>query len=371
MNKNIVMILCAIVFIYVSCGDGATYTVEVIDGVRHVHNIAPLIEGEGNVHFEFVQKIGVLEGEDKNYIFFKPADVTVDNEGYLYVLDNSSCQVKKFDRNGKHILTFGDKGQGPGEFERPAYIEIGPNNMLYILDNRTIHTFTSEGKYISRLRLEEFGGPFTINSENQIIIDRSASSKMRFTEDNYKNSLMGILDNEGNVITTFGTPLLFDIPQLQAFANFLDIAHDGENNIYVAFVAQNRIEKYSLNGQLIWIADRPINFELVYRTETRPNEVRGEIVESEYSVVSVVSQGVGIDHNNRIWVLTILKQQFEEDMNVDDLYEFDVFNSDGILLYTISPPDIRWDNVSIYNDRIYFVDPFQEMCVYEYKIVEN
>jgi hypothetical protein len=91
---------------------------------------------------------------------------------------------------------------------------------------------------------------------------------------------------------------------------------------------------------------------------------------------SSVSKGISIDHKNRIWVLTYLKQPnrfltFDEEENLTDCYEFDVFNADGVLLFQVPFPNVRFDNFSIYEDRVYLIDSQDESCVYEYKIVER
>jgi hypothetical protein len=92
--------------------------------------------------------------------------------------------------------------------------------------------------------------------------------------------------------------------------------------------------------------------------------------------VSSVTKGISVDHKNRIWVLTFLKQpnrllSFDKGENLTDCYEFDVFDSDGILLFKVSFPNVRFDNFSIYDNRIYLIDSKNESCVYEYRIVEK
>ncbi len=61
---------------------------------------------------------------------------------------------------------------------------------------------------------------------------------------------------------------------------------------------------------------------------------------------------------------------FDKEENLTNCYEFDVFDSNGILLFKIPFPNVRFDNISIYDDRIYLIDSKNESCVYEYRIVE-
>ena len=92
--------------------------------------------------------------------------------------------------------------------------------------------------------------------------------------------------------------------------------------------------------------------------------------------MSSVSKGVGADHGDRIWVLTFLIQpnkfgDFENEENLSNCYKFDVFDSDGILLFKVPFPNVLFNNFSIYDDRIYLIDYQNESCVYEYRIVER
>ncbi|MCX6575088.1 MAG: hypothetical protein NTV82_01710, partial [Candidatus Aminicenantes bacterium] len=58
--------------------------------------------------------IGKSDG-DENYIFSALRSIQVDNEGNIFALDSKEDKIKEFDKNGKHLRTFGKKGPGPGE----------------------------------------------------------------------------------------------------------------------------------------------------------------------------------------------------------------------------------------------------------------
>ena len=76
--KNLSCVTVIILFLLNCGGEDATYTVEMIDGVRHVHNLTPLWSDEQKISLEFVRQIGELESEDENYQFYQPIDITVD-----------------------------------------------------------------------------------------------------------------------------------------------------------------------------------------------------------------------------------------------------------------------------------------------------
>ncbi|MCP4726933.1 MAG: 6-bladed beta-propeller, partial [bacterium] len=114
-----------------------TYTFEEIDGVRHIHNLSALWGDEPEVELEFVQKIGVLEGSDDNYLLFKPNDAVVDSRGNIYIAEGGNYRVQKFSEDGKYIRTIGTRGSGPGEF--PGWVRCLDifNDTLYVAHTNT------------------------------------------------------------------------------------------------------------------------------------------------------------------------------------------------------------------------------------------
>jgi hypothetical protein len=81
--------------------------------------------------------IGKAES-DKEYVFSRIGGVDVDNEGNIYVLDVGDALVKVFGGQGKFLRAIGRKGQGPGETERPIFVEITRQEEVFVYD---IHLF--------------------------------------------------------------------------------------------------------------------------------------------------------------------------------------------------------------------------------------
>ena len=52
--------------------------------------------------------------EDENYLLNSPSQVVVDSRGNILVLDSGEDHIKKFDSNGKYLITIGKRGRGPG-----------------------------------------------------------------------------------------------------------------------------------------------------------------------------------------------------------------------------------------------------------------
>jgi hypothetical protein len=51
---------------------------------------------------------------------YRLAAVSADETGNIFVLDAGEPRIVSFDRDGNHLRTFGNHGQGPSELDRPV-----------------------------------------------------------------------------------------------------------------------------------------------------------------------------------------------------------------------------------------------------------
>ena len=132
--------------------DTSKFTVEVLEGVRHLHNLAPQLAGSSPVRLELMGKIGELEGREDKDILYDPADAARLPNGDILVLEGGGCAVKRF--NGRHELvsSFGQKGLGPGDLVSPYSLKLSAKkNLIYIADNR-ISWFMADGTFVDSFR---------------------------------------------------------------------------------------------------------------------------------------------------------------------------------------------------------------------------
>ena len=86
-----------------------------------------------------------------------------------------------------------------------------------------------------------------------------------------------------------------------------------------------------------------------------------------------VSRGIGIDSKNRIWVATYREQPDPEERNPESVevdLDFDIFDKSGIFLGKIES-DRSFYKMRIFGDRLFIIDTFFTMSIYEYRIVEK
>lgn len=375
--------------------------VETVDGVRVVHNSGPGAWGKAaKVALEPVRVLGDVETDDENLAFFMPSAIVADAAGNLYVLDTGNHRVQKFGPDGKYLATYGRQGQGPGEFYYPAWLAVDAKGFLYVSDpnNQRIQVLTPEGKDHKAIKgIEQGVGPVFLGSAGELV---TGAPRMRFLMDPDEEKpaslpkLVKVLDGEGKPVREFGEPVDFKSEMVNSSGNEVILTVDGAGQVYLVFTAQNRIEKHSADGRLLWRADR----ELPYSMEIKD---KGEIKREGGSVtmrgpqLNRCASGVAVDGRGRIWVVTMTRQLKKEEqvstgvsMTMDgsggrtigykvqgegqelrttDAYKLEVFDADGSLLGSL-PLDVFVDGIFIYGDRLFLMDKFRGTQFREFKI---
>jgi hypothetical protein len=363
--------------------DSSLFSVEVTDGVRHIHNHKAQRGDRPGARLELLGKIGKLEATQEKDMLYDPVDAARLSNGDILILERGGSSVKRYDENYQFISAFGQKGQGPGDFTNPFCLRLNRERDRLYVGHSKISRFSLDGIYEDGFNPEGIAAFGSIGAESEtsgmavlsgarVILPSHPSIWL----DSGADKLLSVYDKKGTIIGSFGAVKRYDDPGLMLNANIVHFAPDADDNAYVAYAYQNRIDKYSPEGELIFSADRPLRYEV--RNVTKVEILKSGAMEKEFSwpSVSSVTKGIYFDYKNRIWVLTFLKQpnrflSFDEAENWGDCFEFEVFDSAGILLFKVAFPNVRFDKFSIYDDRVYLIDSQHESSVYEFKIVEE
>jgi hypothetical protein len=202
---------------------------------------------------------------------------------------------------------------------------------------------------------------------------------------------MKLLDPEGNILREFGDPITYKDNFVNRQGNNFRFAIDRDDNIYVSFEYQNRIEKYSPQGELLWKADRKLAYSTDLSKAKADVKRIGGAVELRPPQMNRSSMGVAVDAQGRVWVVTFNRQLKEEEqvqgnlgvtMNngqrsvsltyegETDAYKLEIYDNEGILLGFL-PLTQFVDDIRIIKDRVYLLDKVRGAQYYEYKIIEN
>ncbi|MFC1564617.1 BF3164 family lipoprotein, partial [candidate division KSB1 bacterium] len=370
-----------IIAVSFTCGSKEVkYSVEVINDVKHVHNYAPQWENGPEIKLEFVRQIGGLNEDSKEFVFFNPGGPYIDNNGYYYVSDYGDKTIRKFDSDWKFIESFGAKGEGPGEFLSIRNITFDPEGSMYIPDflQGRIKILDKYGKEKNSIPDKSVFERIT----NKLIYLKSGELLSNCYLFVNTDSLMQVIDFNGNILRKFGKPpLIFNSPedwQKNSTMNSFNFTTDNADNVYLTFRKRNRIDKYSPDGRLLMQIDRPINFEVTEEYKKVDKEIGGKVF--SINDVNSVSGSVKVDSKGRIWVITYNRQLRDDERkmttafttdgknmsmehfnneNADkvksDLFVVHIFNNEGIFLGEIPLLDGRGGMV-LYKDRFFQTD---------------
>jgi hypothetical protein len=84
-------------------------------------------------------------------LFAELRSVGVDNGENIWTLDWEDIKVRVFDKTGKLISTFGQKGQGPREWESPNRMIVLPNGTGVILDLNKLTFYALDGTCLKEI----------------------------------------------------------------------------------------------------------------------------------------------------------------------------------------------------------------------------
>jgi sugar lactone lactonase YvrE len=173
---------------------------------------------------------GVQGNDDKH--FGRPTDIAWLPDGTFFISDGYiNARVAKFDRNGKFLMAWGSKGNGPGELNTAHSIAVDKNRRVYVADrsNRRIQVFDENGKLLDIWP--------NINSPHHILV--SADQRL-WVADGVTNKFLQY-DLNGKLLYSFGT--------YGTFAGGVWGVHqfsvDRDGNLYAAESYGGRTQKFT------------------------------------------------------------------------------------------------------------------------------
>ncbi|MFC1732370.1 hypothetical protein ACFL6I_18860 [candidate division KSB1 bacterium] len=336
-------------------------------GIVPVRNIEPLWGGEPELALEFVDSLTV----DSVGI----TDFTIDKNGALYYLT-----YKGF--SDYTVFRRSSGGEAPAEF-----IDFGSQEDIESM-NRVIrrkigidadgrlHVFTIQKPELN-LCVEVYGRDGIFETRTQFDFDHfylnptgsniSSSGELIVQPGKFvlpltllqTPHLAAVYDSEGKLRRKFGFVHEFGLSQYTLDGNTALFASDEAGNVYAAFRHLNRIEKYSPGGQLLFRADRPLNYAVTEHVKKQTGS-RMDLLSSVRSNerLTDVSAVIGIDSEGRLWVPTFTRQD-STGSTMGFIYcgpengELQVFTPEGQLLGAVSLP-VKFFTMKVFGDRVFF-----------------
>ncbi|MCK9368400.1 hypothetical protein M0R04_00260 [Candidatus Dojkabacteria bacterium] len=149
-----------------------------------------------------VGRLGSAEGEFEA----TPTAITVDDEGYLYVLEWENCKVDKLDSNGGFVMSWGDCDVANYNFVEANSIHYDAfSDSIFIIDKRSTNTpvlkFSKYGEFISKFGTTgtgngQFDEPFGVTTD---------SAGKIYVTDSGDNQRVQVFDHDYHFLFKFGS----------------------------------------------------------------------------------------------------------------------------------------------------------------------
>ena len=190
------------------------------------------------ISLEEVLSIGSLDDDD----LFMLVGIVADSSKRIYVTDAMDYSIKVFDERGILVKKTGRKGQGPGEFLAPRFIDSS-EHFLYVSDQNIfgIQVFDKDLNYKNKI-------PILIPVSDLKVISDSEIAISTLSMDIRKGRKVFIYNSKGEITREIEyagkkTPLMMDTVEIQ---------FDPQGYLYLAYCHQDKIEKIDPEGKKIW-----------------------------------------------------------------------------------------------------------------------
>ncbi len=214
------------------------------------------VDGQGNAYVvDSTLKVVKVYDADGRFLrqfggpkqFSRPTGVGVDRAGTrAYVVDTGGVdkqeehRVRVFDAaTGTHLIDFGTRGTGEGEFNLARDAAVAPNGHVYVVDggNFRVQEFLPDGTFVRAFgRIGRSPGQFA--RPREIAIDRAGNV---YVSDAAFGNLQ-IFSAEGQILMFIGTRSERDAPARYMLP--AGIAVDEDGRIYIADQFFRKVEVY-------------------------------------------------------------------------------------------------------------------------------
>jgi hypothetical protein len=214
-------------------------------------------------------------------------DLALSENGDLYLADYGYKHILVVAPDGTIRRTIGKEGSGPGEFQMP-YVVSAAADSVRVLDSETgqVQVFDAEGSLVRGFRpdVPSLGGGRDFRSDGLLAA----------AVDGFQGAMIHVADPQGNLIHTFGEPIVphtdfYDFAAIKgeirdgripaAFRNQAAIVWGQGDSLYLIFQAEPQVRRYGADGELLWT--RPLE-DAVVRSATA-SFIRKNIEESNPS----------------------------------------------------------------------------------------
>jgi DNA-binding beta-propeller fold protein YncE len=134
-----------------------------------------------------------------------PSGIAIDGEGCSWIAYAIGDSISKFDPAGRLMVTFGHKGKGEGEFDRPRSVELDRDGCPWVVDayNHRVQKFDPAGRFLMAFghKGNDPAGEGAFDNPSDLAFDERGFVHVT---DSY-NDRVQVFDPEGRFVGQFGS----------------------------------------------------------------------------------------------------------------------------------------------------------------------
>ena len=112
--------------------NGVLYITDRCNHTIHVHDVTK------DSQVRTIAAHGTDQGQ-----LLEPRGICINQQGFLFVVEETTCRVSVFERDGTFVTSFGREGKDAGEFNTPQGIAVDDDGFVYVCDmlNHRVQVF--------------------------------------------------------------------------------------------------------------------------------------------------------------------------------------------------------------------------------------
>jgi DNA-binding beta-propeller fold protein YncE len=166
-----------------------------------------------------------------------PTDAVVHpRTGEIFVSDGyNNSRIHRFAPDGTHILSWGEPGADPGQFQLPHGLCVLDDDRVVVCDreNFRLQIFTVNGEFLDLIWMHR---PIAVRSHGGLLYVAESGPNARFKDFPNYGHRIAVLDLDGKVVARFGAPEQGSGPG--EFVAPHGVAIDSHGDVYVAEVTR-------------------------------------------------------------------------------------------------------------------------------------
>ena len=221
-------------------GNGDAYILLRSDGAAQIR-IWPLDDMDALT--DDLKGFGSFGTDDGQMVW--PVQIITDVGGNVYVSDEATHRITRFDQEGEFVSKWGVHGDSDGEFDGPTGISFDPEGNLVVVDskNHRVQRYTPDGAYLGGFGSHgsapgQFDLPWGVHVDELGDIYVADWGNNRFQAFSADGDLKLAVGKPGSGEGEFNRPT--------------GVAVDAHGDIYVADWGNNRVQMFNAESQYIY-----------------------------------------------------------------------------------------------------------------------